>query len=198
MSTNASAGGPVGTSITDTATLAGGAVRRPGRSRSTCTGQTIQLLRHPGHHDQEVSSGNGDYTSDSQTPIQAGDYSWTASYDGDGNNNGVSRDQLHRSQRAGHDHKGQPNADHERVGWRAVGTSITDTATLAGGASTPTGTITFNLYGPNDPNCTGTPVTTTKTVTSGNGDYTSTRRPQPGRELQLDRVLQRRRQQQRR
>src|SRR5262245_47027411 len=53
-----------------------------------------------------------------------------------------------------------------------VGGSVSDTAVLAG-ASNPTGTITFRLYGPNDATCTGTPVfTDTKTV-SGNGAYTS-------------------------
>jgi uncharacterized repeat protein (TIGR01451 family) len=48
---------------------------------------------------------------------------------------------------------------------------ITDTATLTGGAN-PTGAITFELYGPNDPTCAGTPVQTTKAV-NGNASYTS-------------------------
>ena len=34
---------------------------------------------------------------------------------------------------------------------------LNDTATLSGG-NNPTGTITFNLYGPSDPTCTGTPT----------------------------------------
>jgi uncharacterized repeat protein (TIGR01451 family) len=50
--------------------------------------------------------------------------------------------------------------------------SLSDSATLSGGSS-PTGTITFNLYGPDNATCSGTPVfTSTKTV-SGNGTYTS-------------------------
>jgi Bacterial Ig-like domain (group 3) len=54
-----------------------------------------------------------------------------------------------------------------------VGGNVTDTATLSGGVS-PTGTITFTLFGPGDATCTGTPVlTSTKAVSSGNGDYTS-------------------------
>jgi hypothetical protein len=53
-----------------------------------------------------------------------------------------------------------------------LGGSVHDTATLAGGSS-PTGQITFRLYGPNDPSCSGTPAfTDTKTV-SGNGPYDS-------------------------
>src|SRR5262249_24016321 len=53
----------------------------------------------------------------------------------------------------------------------AVGGSVTDTATLAGG-STPGGTITFNLYGPGDTTC-ATPVFTTSKPVAGNGAYTS-------------------------
>lgn len=51
-----------------------------------------------------------------------------------------------------------------------VGNDISDTATLAEGANTPTGTITFDLY--DNDQCSGDPVyTTSVTVDSGNGDY---------------------------
>src|SRR3954468_22585097 len=54
-----------------------------------------------------------------------------------------------------------------------VGSTLHDTATLAGGSADISGTITFKLYGPNDTNCTGAAIfTTTKTVT-GNGQYVS-------------------------
>jgi hypothetical protein len=50
---------------------------------------------------------------------------------------------------------------------------VSDTATLAGGAA-PTGSVTLTLYGPNDADCSGTPVfTTTKSGVSGPGSYTS-------------------------
>ena len=41
-----------------------------------------------------------------------------------------------------------------------LGSPISDTATLtvAAGGPAPTGTITFSLYGPNNPTCTGTPI----------------------------------------
>jgi hypothetical protein len=53
-----------------------------------------------------------------------------------------------------------------------VGHSLADTATLSGGEN-PTGSITFKLYGPNDADCTGSPIfTSTKTV-NGNDQYTS-------------------------
>jgi len=54
----------------------------------------------------------------------------------------------------------------------ALGGSVHDTATLAGGSS-PTGEIAFNLYGPDDSLCSGSPVFTDMETVSGNGDYTS-------------------------
>lgn len=54
----------------------------------------------------------------------------------------------------------------------AVGTTISDTATLTG-AFSPTGTITFSLYGPNDPTCAATPIFSSTTAVSGPGPYHS-------------------------
>src|SRR5207249_8140449 len=48
-----------------------------------------------------------------------------------------------------------------------IGTVMTDTAAVAGGSS-PTGTVTFNLYPPSDDNCSGTPAFT-NTVDLVNG-----------------------------
>jgi len=54
-----------------------------------------------------------------------------------------------------------------------LGGSISDAATLSGG-NAPSGSITFKLYGPDDPDCVAAPVsTTTVAVSSGNGTYTS-------------------------
>ena len=53
-----------------------------------------------------------------------------------------------------------------------LGGPVFDTATLAGGTS-PTGTVTFRLYGPDDVNCTGSPVFTTSTTVAGNGSLQS-------------------------
>ena len=53
------------------------------------------------------------------------------------------------------------------------GEAISDTATLSGGA-TPTGTITFTLYGPDDLNCTGAVIFTSAVTVNGNGSYSST------------------------
>jgi len=53
-----------------------------------------------------------------------------------------------------------------------LGGSVSDNATLSGGAS-PTGQITFNLYGPNDGTCSTIPVFTSNVPVSGNGTYQS-------------------------
>jgi hypothetical protein len=53
-----------------------------------------------------------------------------------------------------------------------LGGSVKDTATLSGGVS-PTGSITFSLYGPTDTSCTSMPVTTSVVAVNGNGGYSS-------------------------
>jgi type VI secretion system secreted protein VgrG len=58
----------------------------------------------------------------------------------------------------------------------AVGGTITDTATVSGGGfgtAVPTGTITFNLYGPADATCTAAPIFTSIVAVNGNGNYVS-------------------------
>ena len=71
-----------------------------------------------------------------------------------------------------------------------LGGKIHDTATLSGGAG-PTGSISFSLYGPGDPSCTGAPAFTDSTnVDSGNGSYDSDDfHPDRVRCLPLDRLL---------
>ena len=53
-----------------------------------------------------------------------------------------------------------------------LGQNVQDTATLAGGVN-PTGTITFNLYGPTDTTCSQAPVAHSTKAVSGNGIYQS-------------------------
>jgi hypothetical protein len=53
-----------------------------------------------------------------------------------------------------------------------LGGPLYDRATLSGGSS-PTGTITFKLYGPNDTNCTGPVAFSSPVTVSGNGTYQS-------------------------
>jgi Ice-binding-like/IPTL-CTERM motif len=53
-----------------------------------------------------------------------------------------------------------------------LGSAISDTKTLSG-AAIPTGTITFNLFGPNDATCTGPVIFTSTVPVNGNGTFTS-------------------------
>lgn len=50
---------------------------------------------------------------------------------------------------------------------------LNDAGTLSAGMS-PTGSITFNLYGPSDTTCSGTPAYTQTVAVSGDGSYTTT------------------------
>ena len=55
-----------------------------------------------------------------------------------------------------------------------LGTAISDTATLSHVGTNPIGgTITFNLYGPNNATCAGAPTFTSQVVVSGDGNYFS-------------------------
>ena len=54
----------------------------------------------------------------------------------------------------------------------ALGGTISDTATLSGG-SNPTGTITFNLYGPDDATCSGASVFVSAVPVTGNAAHNS-------------------------
>jgi hypothetical protein len=59
----------------------------------------------------------------------------------------------------------------------AAGLAVNDAATLSGGglgAAAPTGTLTFNLFGPNDATCAGAVIFTSAVAVNGNGAYVST------------------------
>ena len=65
-----------------------------------------------------------------------------------------------------------------------LGDSFTDTATVTGepGFPTPTGTVTFRIYGPNNATCTGTPVftSTNRPLTGGTATSRRSRRRRSG------------------
>jgi hypothetical protein len=117
-------------------------------------------------------TGNRSYTTPAGfTPTQAGTYWWTASYSGETNNNPASTncgDESVTINQASPTITTVPSP-----GGPAPFTHVNDTATLSNGFN-PTGTITFNLYGPSpSPNCT-TPAVDTETVpVTGNRSYTT-------------------------
>ena len=161
-----SAGNP----ISDSATLSGGfsptgsiTFSAYGPDDATCAGAAV-FSSAP-----VAVSGNGTYGPVSFTPAAAGVYRWIASYSGDANNNavaGVCND-------AGENdtvNKVDPTIVTSAAESVTIGADIHDSAELAGGVN-PTGTITFNAYGPNDATCSGAVAFTTSVVVSGNGSY---------------------------
>ncbi|MDQ1427592.1 MAG: hypothetical protein QOK39_1068, partial [Acidimicrobiaceae bacterium] len=171
LATTASASVPAGGSVHDTAMLSGGANPRGtitfdlfGPGDATCANLPVFTAVTP-------VSGNGAYPSDPFVVGTAGSYRWTAAYSGDGANNAVTSP------------CGAPNEDvvvtkatptivTNASGPVTLGSPISDTATLAGGF-TPGGTITFDLFGPDDATCTGAMVFSSTVSVSGAGRYNS-------------------------
>jgi parallel beta-helix repeat protein len=148
-----SAGGAVGTAITDTANVTGGytpsgtitfSLYAPGDS--TCAADL--LAGSTSFHGVPLSSNSA--TSPAYTTQHAGDYRWVATYSGDANNSGSTTtcgdEQVTIT-------KATPTVTTLASPAGEVGTTITDTANVSGGAN-PTGTVSFALYGPGDSTCT--------------------------------------------
>src|SRR6202049_2555333 len=66
----------------------------------------------------------------------------------------------------------QPGLSTQASPGTTLGGTISDTATLSG-ANNPIGTISFNLYDPNDATCTGAAISTSMVAVNGNGNYSS-------------------------
>ena len=169
--TVASASVEVGGQIHDTATLAGGynptgsiTFNLYGPNDATCTGAVAFT-------DTAIVSGNTDYVSANFTTLAAGTYRWIANYSGDANNNATANGCNGTNENVIVTKK-SPTVVTVASASVEVGGQIHDTATLAGGYN-PTGSITFNLYGPNDATCTGAVAFTDTAIVSGNTDYVS-------------------------
>ena len=157
--------------ISDSAALSGGAsptgsitFRLFGPNDATCASVPV-------FSSTVIIAGNGTYVSASFTPVSAGTYRWIANYSGDANNaatvNGCNapNESVIVSLVA-------PTVVTTASPGVPVGGTVSDTAVLSGGAS-PTGTITFRLYGPNDATCTGSIAFTSSATVTGNGSYNS-------------------------
>ncbi len=175
LSTTASPGVAVGGAIHDTATLSGfgpptGTIdfRLTGPDDLFCAGPPVFTAT------VDVTAGNGSYPSPPFTPTLPGTYRWQASYSGDAKNLLVSMNGCLTEGESVEVTGPLPTPTISTVASSpvAVGGTVTDTATLAGGSS-PTGNITFNLYGPDDANCTTTPAFTSVRAVTGNQAYTS-------------------------
>src|SRR6266545_8394217 len=158
LTTSASAGVVIGAQVHDTATLSNG---------SSPTGHLTFILYGP--NDPTCSggqafintfaiSGNGSYDSANFTPTQAGTYRWTASYSGDSNNNAVPT-ACNDANESVVVSAPSPTISTNASAGVTLGGSVDDTAVFSGGFSM-TGAIAFNLYGPNDFSCSGSPAFT--------------------------------------
>ncbi|MCA1683937.1 MAG: hypothetical protein LC708_02255, partial [Actinobacteria bacterium] len=175
IATRASAPVAVGGVITDTATVTGlvnptaaGTVTFSlfGPNNPTCTGPAIFTSTNP------LDPATGTATSGPFTTAAPGTYSWIATYSGDANNAPAGptacADPLEQVVVS----PVGPAIVTQASPPVPVGGTITDTATLSGGLA-PTGTITFTLFGPDNPTCAGTPIFTSTVPVTGNGNYTS-------------------------
>jgi hypothetical protein len=172
ITTVASATVPAGGTISDTGVLAGGVSPTGtitftvfGPNNATCTGTPLGTST-------VTAVGNGTYLSGPFTTTGAGQYNFVVSYSGDANNAaavsacGAPGESVTVT-------KAAPTITTVASATVPAGGTISDTGVLAGGSS-PTGTITFTVFGPNNATCTGTPLgTSTVTVNSGNGTYLS-------------------------
>ncbi len=113
-----------------------------GPGDSTCSG----LALTPAPASASVS-GEGEYASGDFVPPTAGTYYWSARYSGDEENEPAEAScaAISNVGKATLDLEGSASAG-------AVGTAIHDEATLTGGFS-PTGEVTFSVYGPTDTSC---------------------------------------------
>jgi hypothetical protein len=161
----------VGTAITDSATLSGGLAptgtltfKAFGPNDATCSNATAFTKT-------VTVAGNGSYGSGNFITSAAGTYRWTAEYSGDANNAAASSG-CNAVNETSTVSKASPGITSVATNG-SVGTAIKDTVTLSGGV-TPTGTLTFKAFGPNDATCSNAAAFTKTVAVAGNGAYEST------------------------
>jgi hypothetical protein len=139
-------------------------------STADCSGSGTTLTGVP-------VNGSGDYDSPSFTPPAVGKYDWTAHYSGDPANSALPADSAcGAANETSTVSPAGPSVTTDAGPNIVIGSgNLTDTATLSGGFN-PMGSITFNLYGPNDATCATSIFTSTVPVT-GNGSYQSAAYP---------------------
>ena len=174
MATSSTSGG----AITDSATLTGTAQgSTAGTITFTAYGPEASATCAPGDvaYTTTVSvSGDGTYGPVSFTPTKAGTYYWIASYSGDPSTStlSVSGTCGDTGEASSFSSPASPTLGTTPSAGGAIGTVLNDTATLTG-ATSPTGSITFNLYGPNDETCSNEPIYTQTVALSGSSATTS-------------------------
>ncbi len=171
MTTQASPAVVVGGTVTDTATLAGGINPTGniifdlfGPDNATCTGAPVFTST-------KAVTGNGNYTSDAFTTTAPGTYRWVARYTG-GNGNPPVATACNEANESVQVAQRVPTLVTQASDDVQLGGAISDTATLSDGIN-PTGTIAFNVFGPNDGSCSRPPAFASVITVNGNGTYNS-------------------------
>ena len=122
-------------------------------------------------------AGNDNYDSPSFTPIAAGVYQWVAGYSGDTRNKPAGPTRCNDAAEAAIVRQAAVDPVATAFSTTAspsprLGAPVYDVAHLRGGLD-PGGTITFELFGPDDQSCAGPPAFTATALVNGNGDYRS-------------------------
>ena len=159
----------MGQDITDTAALANGfqatgsiTFNLYGPDDANCSGPATSRRPRP-------STGNGSYTtSPGFSTSEVGTYRWIASYPGRREQQRRERRMQRRRRDHGRRVRPSPSIATNATASATVGDAVSDTATLSGGFNA-SGTITFDVYGPDDPTCSGAPAFTDTETVSGNG-----------------------------
>jgi hypothetical protein len=176
LTTSASAAVAVGGPVYDTAHLTGGSrptgditFRLYSSTDSSCTGTPVFTST-------VTVNGNDDYRSGSFVPAAAGTYRWTAGYSGDGHNRRAGPTPCGVSAELGVVEPADVVPVLPTFSTTAsppqLGAPVYDVAHLHDGAS-PGGTITFELFGPDDTSCSGAPAFTSTVAVRSNNDYRS-------------------------
>ena len=160
IATTPSVGGPIGTVLNDTATLSGGSSPTGGVTFNLYAPADTTCDLTPVYTQTVLVAPYG--TNPGFTSTASGTYHWTATYAGDANNNAVSSGCQDEPVTT---NKSAPTITTTPSAGGPVGTVLNDTATLSGGSS-PTGSITFNLYAPSDASCAAAPVYTNTATTA--------------------------------
>ncbi|HSS31916.1 MAG TPA: hypothetical protein VLL27_01395, partial [Solirubrobacterales bacterium] len=116
-----------------------------------------------------VTSSNNTYASGQFTPPRAGSFRWTVSYSGDEKNAAETTPCTAVASVAPATPALAPQIS---AGQITLGDGVRDTVALSAGFN-PTGTLTFNLYGPGDTSCSGSPALTSTATVSANGSFAS-------------------------
>ncbi|MFN3258175.1 MAG: LPXTG cell wall anchor domain-containing protein [Ilumatobacter sp.] len=154
--------------VTDTALVtgrvnpdatAGVRFRLYGPDDATCSGTPVF------DETVQISSAGNQVTSPPYTPMSVGTYRWIASYLGDSNNSPVSG-ACNDANESVVVAPGQPTLTTQASPAMRLGEGqLTDTANVTGRINPqPGATISFALYGPDDDDCSGTPIFTSNNV----------------------------------